>query len=302
MLRLRRHSLLVAAAIVSLTCVGCSGSTSSPSPSDLKNSGLVVPAPPSGSSSASAPVSVVGPSTGCLGRVEIDALPGHEVTWDVIVRDAGLKGITRFTSMAFHEDQASCAPTIANPRDRIRQTAGPTSYRPGGQGISYFAAPANEWTCGRSQFDIESDDGSGRALLVGLILNYGHDCAPPPSTCVDRHDALAGPASWVRTSTGSVETSFTVNPRLAGPIHLSLVSREVVIPGQILPQRFLKMLDGTFAPGQRVDHWTIPAAACLKAQVDIVTCESPTGDLTAGNYDEQDRRTVSWFVDPAACR
>lgn len=114
------------------------------------------------------------PTQGCYPRAGY----GDELVWRVTVLDAGEAPFVRFKTYSFHDDAPGCDETSANLRtERVRLFSGPEVYRPHETGTTYFAWPANEFTCGRSKVVIDLDAAGAEANLVHITLDYGVPCS-----------------------------------------------------------------------------------------------------------------------------
>lgn len=235
----------------------------------------------------------------CLGGSEAASLPGHELIWTLTMRDAGETGIARFHTMAFHEDEPGCLATTANPRDRIKQPGGPASYPPHGSGSTTFAAPANEWSCGRSQFDIETEGG---VLLVGLIVDFGTSCRPTtpspgpphmpppplptPVICPDTNDLFLGEPRWTAVGDRLI-VDFLLKPALQN-VQLSLASYKINTAPE---DRLVGWTTGLFTGSGSM---SITAASC-SAQLDLLRCGPPLPVWPAGV-----EPLSAWYNNPCA--
>lgn len=280
-----------------LVLADCSDSTmTSPTAHASSSAGGVSTSKPRSLNDPTASWTMSGP-TGldgrCLGPADVAALPFNEFIWTLTVRDAGEAGILRFKMMAFHSDAPGCQPTIENPRERIKQPGGQAGYPPHGSGSTTFAAPANEWTCGRSQFDIETEEG---VLLVGLVVDYGSVCTstlphdpvpspipipipiptPVPVFCPADNDLFIGEPRWTAVGT-RVIVDFLLKPDLKN-VQLSLASYESINPPSLFPQRLLGATTGTFTGSGSM---SIIAASC-SAQLDLLRCGPPIVEWPTG--------------------
>lgn len=114
------------------------------------------------------------PIQGCYQR----SAYGDELAWLLTMRDAGEAPFVRFKTYSFHDDSPGCDETSANLRtERVRQFSGPDVYRAHESGNTYFAWPANEFTCGRSKVVIDLDAAGQEANLVHVTLDYGVPCS-----------------------------------------------------------------------------------------------------------------------------
>ncbi len=105
--------------------------------------------------------------------------------WVLNVTDAGPSAL-RFVALAHQDDTPGCGATVKNPRSRL-DISGVTAHTPHSSGQTIFAFNPKMYSCGRVQVDVSIFDAAGNEILiVGVVINYGTQCTPPPSslTCV----------------------------------------------------------------------------------------------------------------------
>ncbi|MGE3511349.1 MAG: hypothetical protein AB7N65_20965 [Vicinamibacterales bacterium] len=143
------------------TASGAAGSSSGQGPA----------APANGS--AATPQFVVDGPTGCV-RAGSDIL-----RWVVDVSDAGPSPL-RFVALAHNAVDPGCAHTTDNPRARV-ELSGVADYASHAAGRTTFTFDPRSFTCGRSQVDVSIFDAQGQEILiVGMVVDYGTACPPPP--------------------------------------------------------------------------------------------------------------------------
>jgi hypothetical protein len=241
----------------------------------------------------------------CIGPSEVARLLSHELLWDVVVRNAGARGIHGFRKLVFHDDQAGCEPTFANGRDRIQHIGGPIAYLPHESGTTRFTAPASfdGARCGRNQYDVDIEDGNGLTTIIPLLVNFGENCLPPALTCPSPDQILVGGRaewSWSPGDAG-VRVAFTVRPDLPAPVRLTLASYEITTP-TLFPQTLRSETQRVVDPGQRVEMFAaLPANVC-SAQLDLLTCADAPKILTeAIDTAEIHPFLIDYWWPPAPC-
>jgi hypothetical protein len=122
--------------------------------------------------------------------------------WVLNVTDAGPSAL-RFVALAHHDDTPGCDATVRNPRSRI-ELGGVTAYTPHSSGQTTFTFDPRMYTCGRVQVDVSIFDAVGNEILVvGVVINYGTTCAPPPVSLVctppSQQPAIGQPVSFSAT-------------------------------------------------------------------------------------------------------
>ncbi len=103
--------------------------------------------------------------------------------WVLNVTDAGPRAL-RFVALAHQDDTPGCGATSKNPRARI-EMSGVTEYTPHSSGQTVFTFDPKLYSCGRVQVDVSIFDAAGNEILVvGVVINYGTQCTPPPSSLI----------------------------------------------------------------------------------------------------------------------
>jgi hypothetical protein len=121
-----------------------------------------------------------------------------------------IKGQNDLIVATAHSDSATCEATKENPRNPGLAKIAPEGTN---QRISYPTAAYGQWVdhpCGRIQVDIE--DRASSVLLVGMVINYGVNCTPPPPTTpppTTPPPPTPPPPPPPPTSCGAAQPSFT---------------------------------------------------------------------------------------------
>lgn len=205
---------------LALLAVACSGTTPS-SPSSSETLGSVAPAvapvpeaeppkvepnPPAPGANATTPQYTL---TGPRGCVSAGTDP---MTWVLTVTDAGPRPF-HLVTMTPADDAPGCEATVKRHANGLAMS-GVTHYAPQTSGQTTFIFDPKRYNCGRVQVDISMIDSTGKdTLVLGMLVNYGTTCAPPPvippsSVCTPAAQAgvANAPVNFSSTGTSTVYT------------------------------------------------------------------------------------------------
>lgn len=176
-----------------------SQSAALPVPGVSANESTIEPTPGGPGNTATTPrYSLAGPTSpqNCF-TAGTDAMQ-----WVLNMTDAGPSAL-RFVALAHQDDTPGCEATAKNPRTRIA-TSGVSNYTPHSLGTTTFTFDQKLYNCGRVQVDISIFDAAGNeTLILGTVINYGTQCAPP------RPALVCTPGSQVVTT--GLPASFTAS-------------------------------------------------------------------------------------------
>jgi hypothetical protein len=233
--------------------------------------------------------------------------------------------------MAFHSDKADCHEIHDRPQPTWFQKHGQTDFAPHAGGTTQLRYDSGVVACGSVQLDgTLANDAGGPEVIVGHVVNYGVDCAPPavpqppatptppvppvtpplppvpPPVCPGGEAAivLRYPAHSERNVVPSADwtsasATFEIAPGCHG-IGVSLVSYQRTTVNKF-PQRFVA---GVF---ERLDEGvhtlTVRTEPCsMQADLRVegfVQGEDLTSENEAADYGP---RTLDWIYTDGACR